>query len=414
MTAPGGPGARGRPPGPSLAKDAASILNRNAFSALRGPNSRGAVPRSSFVDIDTSTVDRSVKRELGSTPGKTPFDLASRHLCSTETDEIRSTLLAIFAAVDQSFRETDDVRSTLRVFLEMNFVGVCQQEDFLGAILVQTAACAHIENQSGSSAPEQTAAAREVIEGRRQLYELFTNEFGAGLAVALRRLRRRPRSNFSVHDIVVAIHSALDGLVLRHHLDPDLFDAELAVEAQWSIAWGMTEPGLLDPPDHSRPVERELVEEALAIFASGHVPSLEQLVQRNGAAPDLVSELFPSIEALAQRCMDFAVGSSSEIRNIANNFKGAEIPAIRNLLIATTQQATDTPVLIDVLRQHKEQGFCAEARRHLAEALVRSEQVQLDRSTADKVALMLLEAALQGETGQPIWANGLDSFISQP
>jgi hypothetical protein len=365
------------------------------------------------VGIDTSTVDRSVKRELGSTSGKTPFDLAARHLCSTETDEIRSTIHAIFEAVDQSFRETDDVRSTLRVFLKMNFVGVCEQEDFLGAFLVQTAACAHLANQSDSSAPEQTAAAGEVVEGRRQLYELMTNEFGAGLAVALRRLRRRPRSNYSVHDIVIAIHSALDGLVLRHRLDPDLFDAELAVEAQWSIAWGMTEPGLLDPPDHSRPVERELVEEALTILASGHVPSLERLGQRNGTAPDVVSELFPTIEALSQRCMDFAVGSSSEIRDIANNFKGAEIAAVRNLLIATTNQATDTPVLIDLLRQDKERGFCAEARRHISEALFRSEQVQLDRSTANKVALMLLDAALQGEAGQPIWANGLDSFISQ-
>jgi hypothetical protein len=371
------------------------------------------VPRSSFVGIDTSTVDRSVKRELGTT-GKTPFDLAARHLCSTETDDLRSSFLAIFEAVDQSFRETDDVRSTLRVFLKMNFVAVCQQDDFLGAFLVQTAACAHRDNQSESSVPEQTAAAREVIEGRVQLYELMTNEFGAGLAVALRRLRRRPRSNYSVRDIVIAIHSANDGLVLRHRLDPELFDPELAVEAQWSIAWGMTEPGLLDPPDHSRQLERELVEEALAVFASGRVPSLEQLAQRSGAGLDLMRELFPSIGELSQRCMDFAVGSSTEIHDIANNFRGAEIPAIRNLLIATTKQATETPLLIDLVRQDKEHGFCAEARRHISEALVRAEQVRLDRNTADNVALMLLDAALQGETGQPIWANGLDSFVSRP
>jgi hypothetical protein len=104
------------------------------------------------------------------------------------------------------------------------------------------------------------------------------------------------------------------------------------------------------------------------------------------------------------------VGSSVETEAIAVNVKGAELAAIRDLLIATTQQATSTPLLIDVLRRSKEYGFCAEARRHIAEALGQSAVVTLDRDTADGVALMLVDAALQGSAGKPIWEAGLDAF----
>jgi hypothetical protein len=65
-----------------------------------------------------------------------------------------------------------------------------------------------------------------------------------------------------------------------------------------------------------------------------------------------------------------------------------------------------------VLRRDKDDGFCAEARRHVAEALGQSSAVNLDRTTADGVALMLIDAALQGEAGKPIWQAGLDAFAT--
>jgi hypothetical protein len=127
---------------------------------------------------------------------------------------------------------------------------------------------------------------------------------------------------------------------------------------------------------------------------------------------DEVLELIPTDEALAQRCMDYAVGSSVETEAIAVNVKGAELAAVRDLLIATTQQAEATPLLIEVILRDKNSGFCGEARRHIAEALGQSSAVTLDRATADGVALMLLDAALQGEAGKPVWQNGLDAFAS--
>src|ERR1700676_3114564 len=98
MTNAGPTPTRGRPPGPSLSSEAVAILERNAFSALRGPNSRGAVPRSAFDGIDVSTVDRSVKRAFGGEEGRTPFDLASQQICNIE-GATRASMQSVFKEV---------------------------------------------------------------------------------------------------------------------------------------------------------------------------------------------------------------------------------------------------------------------------------------------------------------------------
>jgi hypothetical protein len=69
-------------------------------------------------------------------------------------------------------------------------------------------------------------------------------------------------------------------------------------------------------------------------------------------------------------------------------------------------------LLIEVVRRNKNAGFCAEARRHVGEALSQSSSVALTSSTADGVALMLIDAAMQGAAGQPVWQAGLDTFAS--
>jgi hypothetical protein len=404
-------GRRGRPPTPSLSTEAVAILERNAFSALRGPNSRGAVPRSAFEGVDVSTVDRSLKREFGGERGRTPFDLASRRVCTLEGGT-SATLESVFEFVEQSFRDTDSIDETLRVFLRANFEEACKEEGLLASFIVQAAACAHIES-GGEEGSEQSQAAREVIALRQQLYTDMNVAFSAGLAIALRRMRRRPRASHSLSEIVLAVGATSDGFLFLHKLQPDRFSADLVVDTQWDIIWSMTEPGLLDPPSHSNPSERRLVEAGLAAFADGHIPSLEPLARACGVPLDEVVELIPTDEALAQRCMDYAVGNSVETEAIAVNVKGAELAAVRDLLIATTKQATATPLLIDVIREDRETGFCAEARRHIAEALGQSGAVTLDRATADGVALMLLDAALQGEAGKPVWQNGLDAFAAE-
>jgi hypothetical protein len=416
MTTEGRPVTRGRPPGPSLAGEAVAILERNAFSAMRGPNSRGAVPRSAFGNVDVSTVDRSVRRAFPGEKGRTPFDLAARHLCSMDAGTA-TTLEAVFEAVQQSFRDADEIGATLRVFLRANFEVACEEEGLLATLIVQTAACAYVESQPvqipAADEPDQLRAAREVIAMRRQLSAQMIDSYTAGLATALRRLRRRPKSGSSMQRIVLAVMANTDGFLLLHKLQSDLVDADLVVETQWSIIWGLTEPGLLDPPDRFNPSERDLVEAALAVFAENRKPGLEELARTCGVPAEEARELFPDDDMLAQRCMDYAVGSSVETEAIAVNVKGAELAAIRDLLIATTTQASSTPLLVELLRHHPEGGFVAEARRHIAEALSQSEATSLDRSTAEGVALMLVDAALQGNAGQSVWESGLNAFAGR-
>jgi hypothetical protein len=407
---------RGRPPGPSLASEAVAILERNAFASLRGPNSRGAVPRSAFDHIDVSTVDRSVKRAFPGDKGRTPFDLAAHHVCNIDGGTA-DTLQSVFEAVQQSFRDADEIGETLRVFLRANFEVARHEEGLLATLIVQTAACAYVESQSSAAAPseesDQARAAREVIAMRRQLSSQMVDNYTAGLTTALRRLRRRPKADCSMQKIVLAVMASSDGFLLFHKLQEDLFDADLVVETQWSIIWGLTEPGLLDPPDRFNPPERDLVQAALVEFAAGRHPVLQRLADDCGIPIDEARELFPDEDVLAQRCMDYAVGSSVETEAIAVNVRGAELAAVRDLLIATTKQASATPLLVEILRRQKDAGFCAEARRHIAEALSQSDAISLDRTTADGVALMLVDAALQGGSGQSVWEAGLNAFATR-
>lgn len=403
---------RGRPPGPNLSAQAVSILERNAFSAMRGPNSRGAVPRSAFGEIDVSTVDRSVKRAFGGQSGRTPFDMASHQICSID-GPTRSTLQSVFRAVAQSFRDTDEMEITLRVFLRANFIEACDEEGLLATVIVTAAACAHLSSEREAKEAGQSAAAREVVAMRQKSYSEMTEGFVAGLSIAMRRLHRRPKAAYSLKEVVTALIACTDGFLLLYKLQPDLVDVELVVETQWGIIWNLSEPGLLDPPNRSDSPERYLVEAALAVYRTNALPSVEALAKEAGLTAKEAKELFPNDESLAQRCMDYAVGSSVETEGIAVNVRGAELAAVRDVLIATTQQATATPLLIEVLRRTQDGGFCDELCRHIAEALGQSESMSLDYATAEVVAQMLVNAALQGSAGQPVWETGLDAFASK-
>lgn len=404
-----GPHRRGRPPGPSLAEEAVDILERNAFAALRGPHRRGAVHRGAFADVDVSTVDRSVKRAFGGATGRTPFDLASHQVCGT-TDATRETMEAVFSAVAQSFRETDSMEKTLRVFLRANFVEACREEGLLAASIVTSAACARLNHEDHEADSEQSKVAREIVEMRQRQTKELVEGFVAGLSIAMRRLKRRPKPTVTMEKIVLAIMASTDGFINFHLLQPDLSDADLVVETQWGIMWSLSEPGLLDPPNRSDDEERRIVDAALTSYAANAEPSIETLARQCNVDLAKAAALFPDETALAQRCMDYAVGNSVETEAIAVNVKGAEVAAVRDLLIATTRQAEIAPLLIETVRRDTSVGFCAEARRHIAEALSQSSSMALDSSAADGVAVMLMDAALQGEAGLRVWQAGLDAF----
>jgi hypothetical protein len=405
---PDSPAPRGRPPVPSLAGEAVEILEQNAFSALRGPRSRGAVPRNAFADIDVSTVDRSVRREFPDRTDRTPFDVATRLVCSLSPGT-QETLEAVFVAVEQSFRETDDMAVTVRQFLRANFEEACKEKGLLATVLVQAAACAHLEHR-GPTTAHQDAAAEEVVRMRQGLIDKMIRNYCATLTIALRRLRRRPRPSVDLRDIVLAVMASTDGFIHMHKLDPVLAPADLVVESQFQVMMGLTEPGLLDSPGRI-PEQRTLIECAVSMFGAGAPPSFDALRSRTGASADSVSAVFvdDTPGAIAQACMEYLVGSSVETEAIAIEVGGAELAAIRDLLIATTLQSDATPAMADLIRDRSDVGFCAAARRNIAAAVVQAMPTEFDTTAADVVASMVIEAALQGTSGRATWETGLEA-----
>ena len=404
---PDSPAPRGRPPVPSLDAEAVEVLEQNAFSALRGPRSRGAVPRNAFADIDVSTVDRSVRREFPDQTDRTPFDLATRLVCSLSPGT-QETLEAVFVAVEQSFRETDDMAVTVRQFLRANFEEACKEKGLLAAVLVQAAACAHLEHRSPSTA-HQDAAAEEVVRMRQGLIDHMIRNYCATLTIALRRLRRRPLPSVDLRGIVLAVIASTDGFIHMYKLDPALAPLDLVVESQFQVMIALTEPGLLDSPGRI-PEQRRLIECAVPMFAAGYVPTFDTLITMTGASAGALSEVFvdDTPEAIAQACMEYLVGSSVETEAIAIEVRGAELAAIRDLLIATTLQSDATPAMSELIRGQSETGFCAAARRNIAAAIVQAMPTDFDTTAADVVASMVIEAALRGTPGRATWETGLE------
>ena len=208
------------------------------------PHSGGptAGARSPGARSPASMSPRSTARSSGSSgeSRRTPFDLASHHLSRTD-GFFDSPSSEVFEAVEESFRQTDDMEATLRVFRIPNFLNGCADELQAG-LVIQLAACTHLE--SGNS---------ELPNRPRRPKRLWT--IGGGwsprrptgsspLAIALRRLRRPPRAACSL------LHRAgrHRGQRRSHHplqLHPDTMDADLVVDSLVSIIGGLTSWGCL-------------------------------------------------------------------------------------------------------------------------------------------------------------------------
>ena len=240
--------------------------------------------------------------------------------------------------------------------------------------IITAAACARLNYREIIESGDLQAA-EEIVHMRQTHTNELIDGFAAGLTIALRRLRRRPKLNHSMRDIVVALMASTDGFIQLHHLQPGLTDLDLVVETQWGIIHALTEPGLLAPPNTDQD-ERALVESALDAYSANQIPNIVTLCRTCSVDMKKGLRMFPDDFALAQRCMDYAVGSLVET-DIAMNVKGSELAALRDLLIATTQQAKVSPLLMDVVRRNKEVGFCAEARRRCCRSPV---AIQRDRS----------------------------------
>lgn len=259
---------------------------------------------------------------------------------------------------------------------------------------------------------ESDESARQVAEAIEAFYNAMTREFASALTVALRRLRRRPR-NCDVNHIVAAIHAANDGFVLRHKLQADALSVEMVVNAEWSIVLGMTEPGLLDPPGgQDQHLQRRLIEASLEIFESGNTPTMDDVAARCDVPQSAVTACFPTVSDLAQRSMDYVIGSYDEIRAIAVSVRGAELAGVENMLIAISELATTTPLLTEMVQSDNIGGFIPEVQRLIADGLWMSMKQTVEKSTCAAAASMMVGAAFLGQRGISIWQSGLRSYMT--
>jgi len=64
--------------------------------------------------------------------------------------------------------------------------------------------------------------------------------------------------------------------------------------------------------------------------------------------------------------------------------------------------------MAELVRGARDAGFCAAARRNVADAIVQAAPRPLDATAADAIASMVIEAALQGTPGRGTWETGLE------
>jgi hypothetical protein len=183
---------------------------------------------------------------------------------------------------------------------------------------VTSVACAHLnheDHETARSTPRSPEKSWRCDNGRRMNW---WKKFAAGLSIAMRRLKWRPKAIVTLEKIVLAIMASTDGFIHLH-------------------------------------------------CNSRHGDDRHQ---RHGGP----------------------TGSGARPAHCDN-------PAGCDVHIADQRRA-----------RRQRHRLCAEARRHVAEALGQSGSISLHPERAEGVAVMEIDVALQGKAGLPVWEAGLDTF----
>jgi hypothetical protein len=182
---------------------------------------------------------------------------------------------------------------------------------------------------------------------RRDAYAEMTRLFTGLLRAAMRHAGRRPRTGFTAESIVVAIHSAHDGLLLRYHVNPDDVPLELAVETGWCIAMGMTEEGMYDNPGaETDPLTLRMIESALKRYRrQGGRVSVKTVARTVGVSLEEGLSRFPSDEDLERRCFSSLLQSQNELYELANRIGPEALGAVEDLLAYVAKVTDDYPGL---------------------------------------------------------------------
>jgi hypothetical protein len=391
------------------------LLEENALSALSSPKSRGAVPAEMLAGRAgraRATIARAIEKQLG--PRATPFDLAVHHVSTLETSGGNWSIDSMLNSAERRIRAGEDLGQMIRgIFIE-RFERTRGQAapGFLASFIVQCAACANVARTREQGNPPSSEAL-QLVELRTNFYDGMTDLFEGVMASGLRQIGRRPRDPYTFRQIITALNSSYDGMLLRAVLEPSAITAETASDVLWQIAIGMTEPGLLSPPGLSNPLEKVIIETMIASIEAGGKVAWDSAISSE-APLQQVQEIFPSLDHLIDRCMDYLVGTPEELERLVQTYSASSARALAShLLQSLSQHRGSHPLLVAAVRPHG--AFVGEVTEIVTSLLQLHEGSIGNRSRHDELgsttAYQLVNESLTG-TSDTEWIFRLNEFFA--
>ncbi len=251
--------------------------------------------------------------------------------------------------------------------------------------------------------------ARRLLEQRRAFYDEMSLVFEGVLIFGMRSLNRRPASGSTLRQVVVAMHSAHDGLVLRRMIDPAI-TPEWAGRVVLGVALALTEPGALTLPrqpaegtdDHVR--YSALIDAALRAFDRGRVPTLLPTTRSARVSRASARRLFDSDAALHDAVARSLVPADPLIDALADELP---IESLRTFLDQMAEAVDAHAAVFDALSRAPASppSFRSDVERHVERALRTAGVPKSERH-----ARALVQYALDGHRGRAGVAALLDAL----
>lgn len=333
----------------------------------------------------------------------------AERLCDLEASNFRQVMDDVMRSYEDS-RGSDQVELFQRL-LGFNFARQFSNPAVPVGWILQSAAIPHSPAWAGqprpSSDPESRRAALAILDARRRLYEHAAEELRHLLALAIRSLGRVPRPDTTVDEIVMALNSLNDGLVLRETIEPGRIDPETAGRILYHLAESMTiERGTAygegRPEDPTRAeVFDQITEAALALWSeveNGEPgPTLQQIAAASGLELATVTLLFSDAQAVHQAAARTLFPTAELAAAVGHPYP---IPLLQTALDALATAADDCRPLVRSLQP--DDGMVAELVDTVAQSLeIGGQRGKLSAPNPSSTARALVGFALQGEAGRP-------------
>lgn len=340
------------------------------------------------------------------------------------------TLERAIQAYSDHVNRGSDPHTTLTAMLQVIFEEQLRSPGQPVGWILQAAALTASPAWQGEPPPDDSVeVARTILAGRRAFYRDWEGMQVSFFTLAMSELGRRPR--IDPPDILALLHCLLDGIVLRHLIEPDAISAELAAEALYRLGFAFTEIGPADDPrkpddDRNLALFDRLVDAAAHLWASRADITVDDAAHEAGVPPEAATLLFPDVGDLADSLIRARVvaGGFVDLGPFPDPVKARQhLPGLVSELQRTRILASEIPNALNASQRHhptRSKTFADEfvdSGRRLIDALdvtPRSEQLVRDMlhfaSTGDAgwpsvVALLrtidydVEEAGSEGDTG---------------